>query len=94
MNTSFFKIEGTELNGRLSEDESWSILSDDLAGPFIGNAVTKRTRDSLSIDAKSALLIEKNSDHPQHSDYWSLVNNLTSEAITELEECLRSLEAQ
>ena len=94
MSTLFFRIEGTKLNGRLSEDESWNILSGDLAGPFIGNAVTKRTWDALSIDAESALLIEKNSDHPQHSDYWSLVNNLTSEAITELEECLRSLEAQ
>lgn len=94
MSASFFKIEGTELNGRLAEDESWNVISGDLAGPFIGKAVTKRTRDALGIDAKTALLIEKDSDHPKHTAYWDLVSNSTSKAIAELEECLRSLKAQ
>lgn len=92
MTASFFKIEGTELNGRLTEDDSWSVLTEDLAGQFIGKAVTTRTRNALGVDAEAALLIEKDSDHPQHTAYWGSIETLTIEAIAELDECSHLLE--
>lgn len=91
MTASFFKIEGSELNARLTEDDAWNALTEDLAGPFVGKAVTARTRNTLGVDAEAALLIEKNPEHSQFTAYWDLVNTLTVEAISELEECLNAL---
>lgn len=91
MTASFFKIEGSELHARSTEDEDWNALTEDSAGPFVGKAVTVRTRNALGVDAEAALLIEKNPEHPQFTDYWDSVNTLTVEAITELDNCLRVL---
>lgn len=91
MTTSFFKIENSELHARLTEDEAWNALTEDSAAPFVGKAVTVRTRNALGVDAEAALVIEKNPEHSQFTAYWDLVNTLNVEAITELENCLRVL---
>jgi len=94
MSTSFFKINGTDLDGRLTVEDQWTTISSDLAGSFIGKAVTKRTWDKFNLNAETALLIEKDLNHPDHTLYWESVNALTLAAIAEMEECLRTLKAQ
>jgi hypothetical protein len=93
MTTSFFKVASGQLNARLTESDSWSVLTTDAAGPFIGKAVMMRTRSGLGVDAEAALLIEKDPDHSQHTAYWDSINTLTTEANTELGQCLDSLAA-